>query len=111
MKEVDEVNMKVEVGDIIEIKGKQAIVCFETIYNDENYICVAFEEDSIAYDIYKWRINNDKLQVAKVENNQELSHVLSVFLKESVEENPDKENLEGILSKIAEKLKESNEGE
>lgn len=111
MKEVDEVNMKVEVGDIIEIKGKQAIVCFETIYNNENYICVAFEENNIAYDIYKWRINNDKLQVAKVTNDQELSHVISVFLKESVEENPDKENLEVILSKIAEKLKENNEGE
>ena len=102
-------NMKVEIGDIIEIKGKQAIVCFETTFNNEKYICVAFEDKTIAYDMYKWRIQNEKLQVAKVTDNYELSNVLSVFLKESIDEDPNNNKLKDLIAKIAEKLKK-NEG-
>lgn len=100
--------MKVDIGDIIEIGGKQAIVCFETIFKDENYICVAFEDKSIAYDIYKWRIQNEKLQVAKVTNYDELSNVLKVFLDESLKESDSSDEIKELFARISEKIKEGN---
>lgn len=103
--------MKVDIGDIIEIGGKQAIVCFETIFKDENYICVAFEDKSIAYDIYKWRIQNEKLQVAKVTNYDELSNVLKVFLDESLKESDSSDEIKNIFAKIASKISGENMGE
>lgn len=100
--------MNVDVGDIIEIGGKTAIVCFETNYNDENYICVAFENNVVEYDIYKWRFQNDRFQVAKVINEEELSNVLKVFLDESVRESDSPDELKGLFAKIFERFKESN---
>ena len=43
----------IEIGDIIEIGGKQATICYKTTQNNVNYICVAFEEKP-QYDIYKY---------------------------------------------------------
>lgn len=100
--------MKVDIGDVIEIGGKNALVCFETTYNSENYICVAFENNDVEYDIYKWRFQNDKFQVAKVVKEDELSNVLKVFLDESVSESDSPEELKKLLARISEKVEESN---
>ena len=45
--------MKLNVGETIEVGGVEGIVCFSTIYNNVNYVCVAFEEDKPRYEIYK----------------------------------------------------------
>lgn len=100
--------MKIDIGDVIEIGGKTAMVCFETNYNDENYICVAFENNDLEYDIYKWRFQNDKFQVAKVVNEEDLSIVLKVFVDESIKESDSPDELRRLFAKISERIKEGN---
>jgi uncharacterized protein YpiB (UPF0302 family) len=76
-----------DVGDVIEIGGKEALVCFTANDQDEKYICVSFEEEEkIIFEIYKYMIENDKLMVSKVEDEEELKKMTAVFYEQSVEE-------------------------
>ncbi len=92
------------VGDTIEIGGRKAIVCYETKYNDANYICVAFETDKIEYDVYEYKYENDKLLVSNELSEDEMKNVLAIFVQEGLEENSDNEELNKLLDKISEKL-------
>ena len=92
--------MNLEVADTIEIGGKQATVCFKTIYNDKNYICVAFEEGQLRYEIYKYKIENDKLMVSKVTNEKELTPVMEIFVKEGIKESGVPKEVEKFLSEL-----------
>ena len=76
----------IEVGDIIEIGGKSATVCYTTIYNNHKYMCVAFEDGQLYYDIYDYKDEDGKLLVAKVTEKEELTPVLDIFLKEGLDE-------------------------
>lgn len=94
--------MMLNVGDTIEIAGKQATVCYTTKYNDNNYICVAFETDKIEYNVYKYKYDGDRLLVAEVTNEEEMKNVLAIFVNEGIEEYGVPEELQKILDKIAE---------
>ena len=98
------------IGDIIEIRGKQAIVCFHTSYNDNNYICVFFEEEKI-YDIYKYKIENEKLKVLRPQDKEETTIVLNIFLEEAINEYGIPENLNPIIDYLERKLKENHDEE
>ena len=69
----------VNVGDVIEVGGEEAVVCIKTIYEDEQYMCVAFEKPSLRYDIYTYKKENNKLMVSKVDDPQELESLLKIF--------------------------------
>ena len=43
--------MKLELGETIEIHGQKCLVCYETSYNNENFICVYFNGENQFYDI------------------------------------------------------------
>ena len=90
----------VEVGDVIEIGGKQATVCYTTFYNDLNYMCVAFEDEQLRYDIYAYKNQDGKLMVARVTEEEELTPVLGIFLKEGLEEYGLPEELQEIFDKL-----------
>ena len=94
-----------QVGDVIEIGGQQASVCFHTNYNSRNYICVFFEEKK-EYAIYDYKIENDKLMVAKVEEEKEFIDVLKIFLDEAIKEYGIPKNLNPIIDYLEKKLKE-----
>ena len=89
--------MKLEIGDIIEIRGKEATVCYETTYEGRKYICVAFTEDKVQYDIYKYKYEGKKLLVAKVEDEEELTEVLKIFVQEGIEEYGVPEEIKPII--------------
>ena len=90
--------MKLKVADIVEIGGKQATVCFETTYNSVNYICVAFEKPQLRYEIYKYKYENDKLLVAKVTRENELTPVMKIFVEEGIKEQGVPEELKKYFS-------------
>lgn len=92
--------MNLNVTDIIEIGGEQATVCFKTTYNDENYICVAFEEKQLRFEIYKYKYENDKLMVSKVVDEKELTPVMGIFLKEGINESGVPKEVEKFLSEL-----------
>jgi len=95
------------IGDIIEIRGKQAIVCFHTSYNENNYVSVFFEEEKI-YDIYKYKIENEKLMVLRPQDKEETTIVLNIFLEEAINEYGIPENLNPIIDYLEKKLKENH---
>lgn len=89
--------MKLDVGDVIEIGGKEATICFTANYNQENYICVAFEEEKIRYEIYKYKFEQEKLQVAKVDDKEEAKPVLKIMVEEGIDEYDIPEELARII--------------
>ena len=98
------------IGDIIEIRGKQAIVCFHTNYNDNNYVCVFFEEEKI-YDVYRYKIENEKLMVLRPQDKEETTTVLNIFLEEAINKYGIPENLNPIIDYLERKLKENQDEE
>ena len=98
------------IRDIIEIRGKQAIVCFHTSYNGNNYVCVFFEEEKI-YDIYKYKIENEKLMVLRPQDKEETTTVLNIFLEEAINKYGIPENLNPIIDYLERKLKENQDEE
>lgn len=98
------------IGDIIEIRGKQAIVCFHTNYNDNNYVCVFFEEEKI-YDVYRYKIENEKLKVLRPQDKEETTTVLNIFLEEAINKYGIPEDLNPIIDYLERKLKENHDEE
>lgn len=94
--------MKLNVGETIEVGGEEGIVCFSTIYNNINYVCIAFEEDKPRYEIYKCKFEEEKLLIAKVEDKDEADPVLKMFIEECIDEMGLPEELEKIFNRIEE---------
>lgn len=92
----------INVGDTLQIGGRNATVCYTTEYEGINYICVAFEEDKIEYDLYKYKYDNEKLLVSNEIGEEEAKKVMEVFIKEGLDEYGLPEELESILDKIDE---------
>ena len=88
------------VGDLIEIRGQEAIVCFETKYNNENYICVAMNEDNPVYEIYKYKIEDDRLMVAHLTTDEEVAPIIKIFVEEEINQNGLPEELQRIFDSI-----------
>ena len=86
-----------EVGDEIQIGGRDATVCYHTIYNNAKYICIAFTGEHIQYDIYEYKNEDGKLLVAKVEDPEELNGVLQIFINEGLDEYGLPEELETVV--------------
>ena len=74
------------VGDIIQINGEECTVCFEKLEAGERYICVAYGKEIIIYEIYKYKIENGKLLVHKLEDSEELGAIIGEFTKECVKD-------------------------
>ena len=89
--------MKLNVGDIIEIGGQPATVCYETTYNNEKYICVAFEKEAVQYEFYNYKYEGDKLLVSKVEDPDEAMPILKIFMEEGIDEYGIPEELNKLL--------------
>ena len=90
----------IEVGDVIEIGGKEATVCYTTIYNEQKYMCVAFEEEQLRYDIYAYKDDEGKLMVSKVTDEAEMTPVLGIFLKEGLDEYGLPEELQEVFNNM-----------
>ena len=88
------------VGDTIQIGDKNATVCYTAKYNEENYICVAFETDKIEYNIYKYIYDNDNLLVSDVIPENDMREVLTLFVKEGLDEYGLPEELEEIFAEV-----------
>lgn len=95
--------MILEVGDIIEIRNKQATICYTTTIDKTNYICVSFENKELEYNIYKYKFEDTKLLVAEVTDQEEIKPVLETFIKEGLKEYGLPKELEVIYSKIENK--------
>ncbi len=74
------------VGDTIAIGGREATVCYLTEYNGKNYTCVAFEMPELAYKMYDYKYEGEKLLVKEVTDPEEIQPVLSIFIREGLEE-------------------------
>lgn len=70
-------------GDELEINGKRGMVCFTTEFEEDKYICVAFEEEPITFEVYEYKYENEKLLVGKVEDPEEMEEVLKRIIKEN----------------------------
>lgn len=76
----------IEVGDVIEISGQEAMVCFLTTHNDHKYLLASFDEDKVRYEAYEYTDNDNKLLVGKVEDEEELKEVLGIFFSEGIDQ-------------------------
>lgn len=74
------------IGDDIAIGGREATVCYLTEYNGKRYTCVAFEMPEVEYKIYDYKFEGEKLLVREVTNPEEIRPVLTIFIKEGLEE-------------------------
>lgn len=96
--------MKLNVGDVLEIEGKIATVCYTTVHNNTDYICVAFEEEEVNFDFFKYKYEDRKLLVAKVKDEVELFPVLKTFVNEGLSQYGLPEELDKLYSKLAEQM-------
>ena len=99
----------IEIGETLEIGGKQGIVCYETRHDDANYICVAFKEEKLRYELYEYKFENSKLLVGKVEDPEEAKEVIKIFIDECIEENGFPEELKKLLDYVDRKKKKTKE--
>ena len=90
----------IEVGDVIEIGGKEATVCYTTVYNNQKYMCVAFEEEQLRYDVYAYKDDEGKLMVSKVTDEEEMTPVLGIFLQEGLDEYGLPEELQEVFNNM-----------
>ena len=95
-------NGLLEVGDVIQIGGRNATICFITKYNNENYICVAFDGEKIEYNIYKYIFNNDKLLVSKDISQDDMKEVLRIFMEQGLDEYGIPKGFEQVFQAIIE---------
>ena len=73
-------------GYEVEIRGRKGTVCYNTEYNNEKYICVGFTDDGLKYEIYRYKFEDDKFLVSKVDNQEELLPVMQIFLRQGLSE-------------------------
>lgn len=92
--------MILNIGDVIEIKNRQATVCYENTYQGARYICVFFSGENPQYSVYKYKEENNKLLVSQVEDEEELIEIMKIFIKEGVDESGIPEELDSILDYI-----------
>ena len=83
---VEEENKLLKVGDIIQINNREGLICYEKLYANNRYICVAFGEEPTIYEIYKYKYEDNKLLVHKLEDSKELGTIMGEFTKEGVKE-------------------------
>lgn len=96
--------MKLNVGDIVEIEGKTATICYTMEHNNTHYICVAFEETKVRFEIYKYKFDQKKLLVAKVNDKLELFEALKTFTNEGISEYGLPKELEEMYIKAGKKI-------
>lgn len=89
-----------KVGDEIEIGGKQVIVCYTANYNNENYICVAYETDKVEYNTYKYIEQDGKLLVSDDISDEDMKKVLGLFVEEGLEEYGLPEHIQEIVDNL-----------
>lgn len=91
-------------GDIVEIRGRKATVCYVTKYNEKNYICVSFEEkENVSFELFEYIFENGKLLVTDDLTDIETMAILKVFIQEGMNEYGLPEKLQNIYNKIADK--------
>ena len=88
-----------EEGDVIEIGGNQATVCFKHEEDDKKYICVAFTKPSVKYELYKYKYEDKKLLVAKLTDQEEKNKLMQIFVKKGIDEVGIPEELTKIFDK------------
>lgn len=98
----------IEIGDEFDVKGNIGIVCFKGHYYDQDYICIAFEEEK-KFGIYKVKYDNDKFFVAEETDKEKCSYVLAEFVTDEVFENTEKTKLTNLL--INNNIEEKNNNE
>ena len=96
------------VGDTIQIDGRKAIVCYTTTYNDENYICAAFDGDEIEYNVYKYVSDNDKFLVSNDVDEETMKSILGTFVNEGLEEYGMPDELNSIFDKMLDENDENH---
>ena len=75
------------VGETLEIEGREVLVCFTETYNDTNYFCSSYDEnDKVVFNIYKYKFDNDKLMVAEVTDEEELKPVVGLITSEAIDQ-------------------------
>ena len=78
-----------DVGYNIEIGGRTGEIVFKTNYEGEDYINVCFEGEKLEYVIYHIKIENDKVMVAKVEDENLLGHLNMIFIEQVIDNKPE----------------------
>ncbi len=79
--------MKLNDGDVIEVNGKQGIVCFNATIDGNNYICLAFENNGqIYYEICDYKYEDEKLLVARLVDPKEINIATKAFFDKGMDE-------------------------
>lgn len=78
----------IEIGDEFDVKGNVGIVCFKGNYYNQDYICLAFEEEK-KFGIYKVKYEDGKYLIAEEQDDEKKSYVLSEFVTDELVENKD----------------------
>lgn len=97
--------MNLNVGDIIEIRGKEATVCYTTEHNEKKYICVSFEKNGkISFELFEYKFEDNKLLVTDELDNLEKIAIMKIFIQEGLSEYELPEELQKKINIIADKF-------
>lgn len=72
------------VGDLIPINGRQALVCFTSEYKDRHYINVCFE-DNDEYKVYEVKLVDQDLDLKAVTDVELLKSLSAIWVAQELE--------------------------
>ena len=77
--------MKMEVGHVIEVDGKEGVVIHTTKKDDKDYVLVTYDEgdNKISYKVFEVKYENNEFYVAEEENEELVSDILIEFTKKN----------------------------
>lgn len=75
--------MKMEIGHVIEVDGKEGTVIYTVTINEHDYILVTYEEDEnkISNKIFEVKYEDNDFYVAEETNEELVAEVLLEFTK------------------------------
>ncbi len=75
--------MKIEVGHVIKVDGKEGVVVYTTIVDGNDYVLVTFDEEDnkINNKVFEVKYENNDFYVAEETNEELVSDILVEFTK------------------------------
>ena len=76
--------MKLEIGHVVEVEGKEGVVVYVTNIGDSNYVLVSYEEGNIIdYKVFEVKYEDNNLYLAEEKNKELVSDILVEFTKDN----------------------------
>ncbi len=91
----------IEIGDEFEVNGKVGIVCFKGNYFNQDYICLA-DDNEKTINLFKVKYDGDQYLFAEEKDEKKRGIVLGQFIADAAEGNEELKKMVDLVTESAE---------